>query len=143
MIKVLVAGDRPIVVKGINQILSDTPDIVPVLEACNGQQMMEMIRTHPLVDAVVLSSGDSGADLIGTLDGLHMIRPRLAVVVVSDNEIDPDLWRRPFTWLATKSSSEELVTTIRNAVHQMTSSEAHEPLESVSKLTAPMAGLSE
>jgi CheY-like chemotaxis protein len=137
MIKVLLAGDRPIVLQGIKQILTDTADIVPVLEAGSPEEMLEKVRTHTLVDVVVLSVRDQGSDVIVTLDRIRRNRPELAVVIVSDHEMDPALWPGRFTWVATNSTPEEVVVEIRNAVHHAMPS----PRASGSELTAPVAGL--
>jgi DNA-binding NarL/FixJ family response regulator len=143
MIKVLLAGDRPIVIQGIKQILTDTADIVPVLEARTADEMLEKVRTHTQVDLVVLSVIDKGPDVMVTLDCIHRNRPELAVVIVSDHEMDPALWPRRFTWVTTNSTPEDLVVEIRNAVHHAMPSEAEavSPREWGSEWTAPVAGL--
>jgi chemotaxis response regulator CheB len=138
MIKVLVTGDRPFVIQGIKQILAETPDIVPVLEDCTDDDAEGKIWTHPDLDAVVLALEDTGPKTTQRLEGLSQIRVRLPVVVVSDAQLDHELWRQPFSWLTTNSPSEALVSSIRDAVHPATSSEENDCRETVTKL----AGLS-
>jgi len=138
MIKVLITGDRPLVIQGIKQILTETPDIVPVLEGCPEADVEEKIRIHPDLDAVILALEDTGSQTTQRLECLSAIRVRLPVVVVSDAELDRELWRRPFSWLTTNSPSDALASRIRDAVHRATSSEEDDCRETVTKL----AGLS-
>ena len=53
MIKVLIADDHAVVLEGLKQILSETPDIIVSAQATNGQEVLDKIRSNN-VDVVVL-----------------------------------------------------------------------------------------
>ena len=53
MIKVLIADDHAVVLEGLKQILSETPDIVVSAQAGNGQEVLDRIRQNN-VDVVVM-----------------------------------------------------------------------------------------
>jgi two-component system invasion response regulator UvrY len=41
MIKILIADDHAIVREGLKQIVSESPDLVVVAEACTGQEVLD------------------------------------------------------------------------------------------------------
>jgi DNA-binding NarL/FixJ family response regulator len=119
MIKVLLAGERSIPLHGVKQVLAETVDIVPVLEARTGPETLEKIRAHPLVDAVVVVQPEHNARLCDMLDGIALVRPGLPVLMLGDPEQMGSPYRSTATvWLPENCSAEELVMEIRMAVLQ-------------------------
>ncbi|HJU05109.1 MAG TPA: response regulator transcription factor [Nitrospiraceae bacterium] len=82
MIRALIADDHAVVLKGLKQVLSDTPDIAVVAEANTGQQVLDLIRTKP-VDVVVLDIAMPDGNGLDVLRSLKRERPSLPVVVLS------------------------------------------------------------
>jgi DNA-binding NarL/FixJ family response regulator len=82
MIRALIADDHAVVLKGLKQVLSDTPDIAVVAEANTGQQVLDIIRTKP-VDVVVLDIAMPDGNGLDVLRSLKRERPSLPVVVLS------------------------------------------------------------
>jgi two-component system invasion response regulator UvrY len=82
MIKALIADDHAVVLKGLKQVLSDTPDIEVVAEANTGQQVLDIVRTKPL-DVVVLDIAMPDGNGLDVLRSLKRERPTLPVVVLS------------------------------------------------------------
>jgi two-component system, NarL family, invasion response regulator UvrY len=82
MIRALIADDHVVVLKGLKQVLSDTPDIEVVAEANTGQQVLEIVRTQPL-DIVVLDIAMPDGNGLDVLRSLKRERPTLPVVVLS------------------------------------------------------------
>ena len=46
MIKVLIADDHAVVLEGLKQILSETPDIIVSAQATNGREVLDKLRTN-------------------------------------------------------------------------------------------------
>ncbi len=82
MIRALIADDHAVVLKGLKQVLSDTPDIEVVAEANTGQQVLDIVRTKPL-DVVVLDIAMPDGNGLDVLRSLKRERPTLPVVVLS------------------------------------------------------------
>ena len=82
MIRALIADDHAVVLKGLKQVLSDTPDITVSAEANTGQQVLEIVRTKP-VDVVVLDIAMPNGNGLDVLRSLKRERPSLPVVVLS------------------------------------------------------------
>ena len=66
MIKVLIADDHAVVLEGLKQILSETPDIIVSAQATNGQEVLDKIRSNN-VDVVVLDIAMPGRSGLDTL----------------------------------------------------------------------------
>ncbi|MGH7229810.1 MAG: response regulator [Nitrospiraceae bacterium] len=82
MIRALIADDHAVVLKGLKQVLSDTPDIAVAAEANTGQQVLDIVRTKP-VDVVVLDIAMPDGNGLDVLRSLKRERPSLPVVVLS------------------------------------------------------------
>jgi len=101
MIKVLIADDHAVVLEGLKQILSETPDIIVSAQATNGQEVLDKIRTNN-VDVVVLDIAMPGRSGLDTLMHLKRERPSLPVLVLSVHPED--------------SAPDQLVAAIRKVV---------------------------
>ena len=82
MIRVLIADDHTVVLKGLKQVLSDTPDINVVAEATTGQQVLDWVRSKP-VDVVVLDIAMPDGNGLDVLRTLKRERPSVPVVILS------------------------------------------------------------
>ena len=82
MIKVLIADDHAVVLEGLKQILSETPDIIVSAQATNGQEVLDKIRSNN-VDVVVLDIAMPGRSGLDTLMHIKRERPTLPVLVLS------------------------------------------------------------
>ena len=82
MIRALIADDHAVVLKGLKQVLSDTPDITVAAEANTGQQVLDIVRAKP-VDVVVLDIAMPDGNGLDVLRSLKRERPSLPVVVLS------------------------------------------------------------
>ena len=82
MIRVLIADDHTVVLKGLKQVLSDTPDISVTAEATTGQQVLDWVRTKP-VDVVVLDIAMPDGNGLDVLRTLKRERPSVPVVILS------------------------------------------------------------
>jgi len=82
MIKILIADDHAIVREGLKQILSQTPDMVVVAEASNGQEVMDKIgKNDPnLVVLDITMPGKSGLEILREIKSQ---RPELPVLILS------------------------------------------------------------
>jgi two-component system, NarL family, invasion response regulator UvrY len=81
-IKILLADDHTIVREGLKQILAETPDMVVVDEAKNGQEVLDKIHQndHDVVLLDISMPGRSGLDV---LKQIKTEKPRMAVLVLS------------------------------------------------------------
>ena len=82
MIRVLIADDHAVVLKGLKQVLCDTPDISVAGEATTGQQVLELLRSKP-VDVVVLDIAMPDGNGLDVLRTLKRERPSIPVVILS------------------------------------------------------------
>ena len=82
MIRTLIADDHAVVLKGLKQILSHTPDILVTAEATSGQQVLDTVSTKP-VDVVVLDIAMPDGNGLDVLRTLKREKPNLPVVVLS------------------------------------------------------------
>ncbi|MDA8239088.1 MAG: response regulator transcription factor [Nitrospiraceae bacterium] len=82
MIRILIADDHRIVREGLKQILAETPDMIVVDEASNGQEVLGKVweNDHDVVLLDISMPGRSGLDI---LKQLKNERPKLAVLVLS------------------------------------------------------------
>ncbi len=81
-IKILLADDHTIVREGLKQILAETPDMVVLDEAKNGQEVLDKIQQneHDVVLLDISMPGRSGLDV---LKQIKSERPKTAVLVLS------------------------------------------------------------
>jgi two-component system invasion response regulator UvrY len=82
MIRILIADDHPIVLRGLKQILSEEKDIAAIGEAHNSQQVLELVKKKDW-DMVVLDITMPGRGGVEILKELKKERPRLPVLVLS------------------------------------------------------------
>ena len=82
VIRVLVADDHPVVRRGLEQVLGDTPDILVVGEAGDAYEVVERVRTGK-VDVVLLDLAMPGAHGVDVLESVKRERPDVAVLVLS------------------------------------------------------------
>jgi two-component system, NarL family, invasion response regulator UvrY len=81
-ISILIADDHTIVREGLKQILAETPDMVVVDEASNGQEVLDkaLKNEHDVILLDISMPGRSGLDI---LKQLKTERPKTAVLVLS------------------------------------------------------------
>jgi len=82
MIKILIADDHTIVREGLKQILSQTPDMVVVAEASNGQEALDKLARNN-IDLIVLDISMPGKDGLDVLSEVMGKRPELPVLILS------------------------------------------------------------
>jgi len=82
VIRVLIADDHPVVIAGIQRLLSRYDDIHLVGEAGDGDTLIELARVT-LADVVLLDISMPGPGFSEVLRILRNERPRLAVLVLS------------------------------------------------------------
>jgi two-component system invasion response regulator UvrY len=115
----LIADDHAVVLEGLKQILSETPDIQVVAEATNGHEVLDKIRiTH--VDVVVLDIAMPGRSGLDILLHLKRERPTLPVLVLSIHPEDQYAVRvlkaGACGYLTKESAPAELIAAIRKVV---------------------------
>ena len=119
MIKVLIADDHAVVLEGLKQILSETPDIIVAAQATDGQEVLEKIRTLNL-DAVVLDIGMPGRSGLDTLMHIRRERQTLPVLVLSIHPEDQYAVRvlkaGASGYLTKDSAPDQLIAAVRKVV---------------------------
>ena len=119
MIKVLIADDHAVVLEGLKQILSETPDIVVSAQARDGQEVLEKIRSNN-VDVVVLDIAMPGRSGLDTLMHIKRERPNLPVLVLSIHPEDQYAVRvlkaGAYGYLTKDSAPDQLISAIRKVV---------------------------
>ena len=81
-VKILIADDHPIVRAGIKQILADTPDMVVADEACNGQEVLNLIKKNNY-DVILLDISMPGRSGLEILKDLKKEKPKIPVLILS------------------------------------------------------------
>jgi len=81
-IRVFIADDHAIVRQGIKQILSETPNMVVVAEAENGQEVLKKIQDTE-VDVLLMDYDMPVKNGLDVLLELKHIRPKLPVIILS------------------------------------------------------------
>jgi two-component system, NarL family, invasion response regulator UvrY len=116
MIKILIADDHAIIRRGLEQIVSEQPDMTVAGEAGNAAEVLDLVRKHKW-DVVVLDinmPGRSGLDVLKELKREH---PRLPVLVLSIHPEDQYgvrvLKAGAAGYLTKESAPEDLVQAIR------------------------------
>lgn len=119
MIKILIADDHTIVRKGLKQILAETPDMVVVDEASNGNEVLAKVRKddYSVVLLDISMPGKSGLDV---LKELKSDRPKLPVLILSmypEEQYAVRVLRAGASGYLTKEGApEELIAAIRKVV---------------------------
>ncbi len=117
MIRVVVADDHPVVLRGIKHILGETPDILVVAEAVTGQEVLDKIGTHAC-DAIVLDLSMPGCgDGLDLLKELKHERPDIPILVLSMHSEDQFAIRTlkagASGYLVKESAADRLVEAVR------------------------------
>lgn len=91
-IRLVIADDHPIVRAGLQGLLASQPDFEVIGEAANGQEALELVRTHrPQVVLVDLRM--PVLDGVGTTREIKRISPATYVLVLTTYETDADVLR--------------------------------------------------
>ncbi len=116
MIKILIADDHAIVREGLKQIVTETPDMVVVGEASNGEEVLNRIRESSY-DVVLLDISMPGKNWVDVLEQLKSERTGLPVLVLSmhpEEQYAVRVLRKGAAGYLTKESApNELVAAIR------------------------------
>jgi DNA-binding NarL/FixJ family response regulator len=118
MIKVLVADDHPVVLRGVRYILGDTSDMTVVGEVTNAQELLEATRTIPC-DALVTDLSMPGSSGLDLLRDVKRQRPELPIIVLSMHSEDEFAIRAlkagASAFITKGSAAENLIEAIRAA----------------------------
>ncbi|MFN8572069.1 MAG: response regulator transcription factor [Gemmatimonadaceae bacterium] len=91
-IRLVIADDHPIVRAGLQGLLASQPDFEVIGEASNGQEALELVRTHrPQVVLVDLRM--PLLDGVGTTREIKRLSPSTNVLVLTTYETDADVLR--------------------------------------------------
>ena len=116
MIKMLVADDHPVVLKGIKDIISATHDITVADEARDGLDAVEKVRKNHY-DVVLLDISMPGVDGLEALGEMQRLKPDLPVLILSIYPEEQFAVRAIKTgasgYLTKQSAPDELITAIR------------------------------
>jgi two-component system, NarL family, invasion response regulator UvrY len=82
MIKVLIADDHALFREGLEQILTDQPDIVVAAKASNGPEVLERVAKHEY-DILLLDIAMPGMSGLDVLKQLRSLKPKLRVLILS------------------------------------------------------------
>jgi two-component system invasion response regulator UvrY len=82
MIRVLIADDHPIVLRGLRQIVAGEPDMTVVADSGDGREVLQLADTLGL-DVLVLDINMPGLSGLEVLAELRRRHPRLPVLVLS------------------------------------------------------------
>ena len=82
MIRLLVADDHPVIRQGLKQILEDTPDIVVVAEASNGDEVLAQVSKVDF-DLVILDVSMPSKRWLDVIGEARAIKPGLLFLVLS------------------------------------------------------------
>jgi two-component system invasion response regulator UvrY len=82
MIKIAVADDHPIVREGLKQIIAKTTDLTVVMEASDGQEVLEKLKKHP-VDVLLLDISMPVRNGVDILKQLRAKWPKLPILILS------------------------------------------------------------
>ncbi len=116
MIKILIVDDHAIVREGLKQILSQTPDMVVVAEAGNGQEALDKLASNS-IDFIVLDISMPGKSGLDVLSEIRSTRHELPVLILSmypgEQYADRVLKADASGYLTKDSAPDELVRAIR------------------------------
>ena len=116
MIKILIADDHAIVREGLKQILSQTPDMVVVAEASNGQEALDKLARNN-IDLIVPDISMPGKSGLDVLSEIRSIKHELPVLILSmypgEQYTDRVLKACASGYLTKDSAPDELIKAIR------------------------------
>jgi DNA-binding NarL/FixJ family response regulator len=116
MIKILIADDHAIVREGLKQILSQTPDMVVIAEASNGQEALDKLAGNN-IDLIVLDISMPGKGGLDVLNEIRSKRHELPVLILStypgEHYADRVLEAGASGFLSKESAPDELIRAIR------------------------------
>src|SRR5262249_12392098 len=116
MTRIVVADDHTIVREGLKQILAAAPGLQVVGEACDGNEVMERVRTLDF-DLLLLDMSMPGRSGIELIKLVHAEKPRLRTLVLSMHEEHQYAVRAiragASGYLTKESASRQLVEAIR------------------------------
>ena len=116
MIKILIADDHPVVLKGIKDIISATHDITVADEVGDGLEAVEKVRKNHY-DVVLLDISMPGVDGLEALGEIQRLKPDLPVLILSIYPEEQFAVRAikagASGYLTKQSAPDELVTAIR------------------------------
>lgn len=81
-IKIIIADDHQLMIDGIKNALSETPEIIIIGEALNGIQLLEMLKTKQ-PDIVLLDIRMPELDGLDTLEIIKTKNPDVKVIMLS------------------------------------------------------------
>lgn len=82
MIKILIADDHPLIRNGLKQIISRENDIEVTCEACNAEEVFELIKKYK-IDVLILDISMPGMSGFEVLDKIKQKLPGLPVLMLS------------------------------------------------------------
>ena len=82
MIRLFIADDHPIVLRGLKQLFKETSDILVVDEAITGQEVIEKAKQNAY-DVILLDISMPGKNGLDVLKELKRLQPHLQIMVLS------------------------------------------------------------
>ena len=82
MIRILIADDHSVVRQGIQQIVSEYPNMVVAAEAASGEEALELVRSNEF-DVAILDIAMPGRGGLDILRDIRVARPDMKVIVLS------------------------------------------------------------
>lgn len=116
MIKILIADDHAVVREGLKQIISETPDMLVVDEASNGQEVLDKVseQQYNVVLLDITLPGKSGLDILKQLKSGNPKLPVLMLSVHPEEQYAVRTLRAGAAGYLTKGSApDELIAAIR------------------------------
>ncbi|HPZ07148.1 MAG TPA: response regulator transcription factor [Candidatus Eremiobacteraeota bacterium] len=117
MIKVIIADDHPVVLKGIRQILEETSDIIVVDEADNGKDTLKKVLENKY-DVILLDISlpyMNGLEVLKELKAKKINTPVLILSIYSEEQYALRTLRAGASGYLTKGNlPDELIQAIRN-----------------------------
>ena len=119
-IRVLIADDHNMVRMGLREMLSLSPDISVVAEACDGREAVSLFKQHQ-PDVAILDVRMPGATGIEAIEAIRADFPSARLIALSNYEGDEDIYRAiragAKAYLFKNVGGEDLLATI-HAVHE-------------------------
>lgn len=116
MVRILVADAHPILLEGLKQIISDTPDMMVTGEAKNTFELFENVSKNEF-DIVLLDMSMRGRNGWDIIKNIKLERPRLPILVLSMYSEDQYAIRAlkagASGYLTKQSAADELIAAIR------------------------------